>query len=117
MKIFWFKVLRRTTFLLVFSYLLFFGIKILAGVEITWPMIIGVSGGIWLSTAAVIGLTTYGMLWVFRRWAARQGVDIEDIVFALYELKWSPNRVGYDFGFKNDLRQFKKEKKNRKTNL
>ena len=66
--------------------------------------------GIFLSTGIIIGVTTYGLLWMFKRIAKDRGMEVEDIVFALYELKWNFNRVAYSKEFKADFEETKRIK-------
>lgn len=106
MKIFWLSVLKRTLLLLLISFaVLWFSketIWYLSGVG-TASAILVASFGILLSTGLIIGVTTFGLLWMFKRIAINQGVKVEDVVFALYYLKWDFNRVNYDKNFPSDL--------------
>lgn len=104
MKIFWLSVLRRFLVLLLLSFAVLWFSKetILAGAGTTAALVIA-SLGIVLSTGVIIGVTTLGLHWMLKRIAKDQGVRLEDVVFALYDLKWNFNRVVYDKNFPRDL--------------
>lgn len=104
MKLFWINVLKRTLILLSISFavLAFSTEAIVTGAGTTSALLIA-SFGILLSTGLIIGVTTLGLLWMFKRIAKDQGVSVEGVVFALYEKKWDINRVAYDKNFPRDL--------------
>jgi len=109
LKIFWLSVLERTLFLLLISFVILWFSKetILTGAGTASAILIATLG-IVLSTGIIIVVTTFGTLWMFERIAMRQGVGIEDVIFALYKLKWDFNRVAYDVNFKADFEETKR---------
>lgn len=110
MKIFWLSVLRRflVLYLLSFAVLWFSIATILAGAGTTSAILVS-SLGIFLSTGVIIAVTSFGMLWMFKRIAISQGMKIEDVVFALYILKWDFNRVAYDMNFARDYAEARRD--------
>lgn len=110
MKIFWISVLRRFLVLLLLSFAVLWFSKetILAGAGTTSTVLIA-SLGIVLSTGVIIGVTTLGLHWMLKRIAKDQGVRLEDVVFALYDLKWDFNRVAYDRNFPEDYAEALRE--------
>ena len=109
LKKFWLGVLERTLFLLLISFAVLWFSKetIVTGVGTASTMLVA-SLGILLSTGLIIGVTTLGLLWMFKRIAKDRGMEVEDIVFALYELRWSFNRVAYSKEFKADFEETKR---------
>lgn len=101
MKIFWLRIVRTA----VIVYLISLGVFLIShlGETITYISLFAWLGGTTLGFVIWIVPITIAMLWMFKRIATRQGVDVEDVVFALYELKWYFNRVAYDMNFKRDL--------------
>ncbi len=103
MKTFWTKRLKLVAIYIVISHLFILAPKVATGVVITLPVYLGAFLAIFVSTIIFFVLPSLGMVWMFKRIAKNQGVDIEGVIFALYTKKWDFNRVAYDKNFPRDL--------------
>ncbi len=109
MKFFWQRRIALVAFVYLFSGVIFILVHLGSLETISYLSYLTWFGGVTFGLSLWIVPSTMMMLWMFKRIAIRQGVEVADVVFALFKLKWFFNRVAYDMNFARDYAEARRE--------
>lgn len=109
MKFFWQRRIALVAFVYLFSGAIFILAHLGSLETIPYLSYLAWFGGVTLGLSFWIVPSTIMMLWMFKRIAIRQGVEVADVVVALYKLKWFFNRVAYDMNFARDYAEARRD--------